>query len=267
MSNRLGKPVGPTPRCIFCGGQGLSGEHLWSKWMAPFVPKTPHDQSMEAWHKFTPRMEAVSATYKSARGHTTTRKLRRVCRKCNNGWMSFLDNAARPLLLPMMSGASVSLRRADQELIARWIMMKCMVFENNDRADAVTTAEQRQEFMRSRTIPGFTRINLFWCGEEPWRWQFHRHSAALDSPASALHPRAKNTHAFTVGVGDLVFFALQSFAADIEFRFEDGDSRRLWPVADEFLGWPPAVRAHPITIERVAGNFGQFLLGLGVADS
>ena len=50
-------------------------------------------------------------------------KVKRVCKSCNNGWMSRLENDVQPILRPMMtaSGGTISLSPNDQEVLARWI--------------------------------------------------------------------------------------------------------------------------------------------------
>lgn len=49
-------------------------------------------------------------------------KLRRVCKVCNNGWMSHLENEAKPLILSLMTRARTidSLDRGQRHLLARW---------------------------------------------------------------------------------------------------------------------------------------------------
>lgn len=175
--------------------------------------------------------------------------------------MSRLETAAKPYLLPMMSGQNVYLDRTAQKTVADWIALKCMVFENNRREDAATTPEQRQRFMISREIPAYTQIHLFRCGETPWDWQLHRHSANFTAspPPVPLHPRTKNAQSFTLGVGELLVYVLQTFAANIEFRFERIAARQIWPIVDDTVMWPPVLRATVEEAERLAGNIEEFI--------
>jgi hypothetical protein len=45
---------------------------------------------------------------------------RQVCKKCNNGWMSDLESRAKPVLTPLVQGASGYLDASDQATIAAW---------------------------------------------------------------------------------------------------------------------------------------------------
>ena len=264
MSSRQGRPTGPTPRCIFCDGASgspMSGEHLWSDWMSSFIPKGAHDSHIETWDTFNVMTQVAPTDLKHRHGHTTTRKLRRVCRSCNNGWMGDLEQLAKPHLSQMMSGQSTYMDADAQKNVVNWITLKGMVFENNRREDAATTLEQRQRFMTDREIPAYTQIHLFRCGETPWDWQFHRHSASfIASPTPVpLHPRTKNAQSFVLGVGELLFYVLQAFAADIEFRFERVAARQVWPPVDAIVMWPPVMRATRDEAEHLAANMEEFI--------
>jgi hypothetical protein len=239
----------------------MSGEHLWPDWMGEFIPKGPNDSHLETWDTFDFMTPKGPTEVKTARGHATTRKIRRVCKKCNNEWMNHIDDNVKPYVLPMMYGQNVSLNTDAQKAVVDFIALKCMVFENNRREDAATTLEQRQAFMNDRVIPAYTQIHLFCCGETPWDWQFHRHSAnAIKSPPpDPLHPRMKNIQTFAIGIGGLLVYVLQAFAADVEFRFERIAARQLWPLVDEVLTWPPVLRATAAEAERIAENMSEFI--------
>jgi hypothetical protein len=48
--------------------------------------------------------------------------LRRICEPCNNGWMSRLEERAKPLMEPLMEGTTKleSLNEEQRQLLARW---------------------------------------------------------------------------------------------------------------------------------------------------
>ena len=47
MIERTAKPVESQGRCIFCGGTGLSKEHIWSDWLKSLIPR--NDAHGEYW--------------------------------------------------------------------------------------------------------------------------------------------------------------------------------------------------------------------------
>ena len=75
-------------RCFFCGGKGLSKEHVWPRWMAKYLPvqqgfgqfyvRTMSDE--RALERIQPR--------KALSHEITSLTARVVCEPCNNQWMS-----------------------------------------------------------------------------------------------------------------------------------------------------------------------------------
>jgi hypothetical protein len=239
----------------------MSKEHLWPEWMAPFIPKGANDIHRETWDTYDVVTPVRPTQITDRQGHVTTKKLKKVCISCNNGWMSRIEDHAKPYLLPMMYGQGINLDVRAQKAVIDWIVLKCMVFENNRREDAATTLGQRARFMDLREIPTYTQIHIFKCGESPWDWQFHRHSAGMTSvsPPTPVHPRVKNTQTFAIAVGHLLIYVLQAFAADIEFSFERIAARQIWPPIDNVVTWPAPLTCTAFEAERIAENMTEFI--------
>ena len=66
-------------------------------------------------------------------GEPQSGRLRVVCASCNNGWMSDLQQEAKPHLLPLIKGETYLLHRNDQKTLAAWIAMFAMVAEHVDK--------------------------------------------------------------------------------------------------------------------------------------
>ena len=78
--------------CIFCGGAALTREHVWPAWFLKEHAKTPVVMERTGSRTVTLPMATLQLV------------LRRVCASCNNEWMSRLENAAKPLLSPVIRG-------------------------------------------------------------------------------------------------------------------------------------------------------------------
>lgn len=53
-----------------------------------------------------------------------------VCPSCNNTWMSTIDEAAKPILLPMMEGRNVTLSGSDLRTVAEWVQLKGILWDH-----------------------------------------------------------------------------------------------------------------------------------------
>ena len=122
-------------RCIFCGKRPLTKEHIFPKWLAPYIPKTMENyQNVKTiFHKD----RADTATKKRA-GNPHSWSVKCVCKKCNNERMGTLQERVKPILLPMIKGEKVKIEKADQHVMASWVAMATMCAEFRARTGSNT---------------------------------------------------------------------------------------------------------------------------------
>ena len=104
--------------CIFCGGGPVTKEHVWSERILQRFKTT----SVVAERTGTTPLRYTSRTIKLT--------ISVVCRTCNNGWMSAIENAVMQVLIPMIGGEPTILDAERQLVLARWTTLKAMVFEH-----------------------------------------------------------------------------------------------------------------------------------------
>lgn len=107
-------------KCIFCGGAPLTREHIWPLWLASELPSDELTTFTFERAGMEPRVWEAPAT-------STT--VRTVCAKCNNGWMSALENRASDLLTPLVRGEAVRLGRPSQHVIAGWALKTAVILD------------------------------------------------------------------------------------------------------------------------------------------
>jgi hypothetical protein len=95
---------------------------------------------------------------RTRQGSTFTKKIRVVCQSCNNGWMSRLENATKPILLKLVQGEPTVLDREQQTLLAQWIALKVKITEWNRPLEAFIPKEDRRAFMDNRIIPPYLEM-------------------------------------------------------------------------------------------------------------
>jgi hypothetical protein len=86
--------------CIFCGEQGsISKEHFWPEWVAPHIRAGEAGSNVSEFHAAEGK-NAPSLQRRSERpGDVVTKKIRAVCERCNNGWMSEVESNVKPTIL------------------------------------------------------------------------------------------------------------------------------------------------------------------------
>lgn len=141
------------PVCRFCGNAApLNREHLFPDWLRQALPpatkstyvRRKGDGTIDRWRSFS---------------HNTT--VRIACYPCNGGWMSAIEGAAAPLLLPKILNASPGVF-AGQELaaVATWIYLKSLVIQSTTAPAVAPIAYYHDLFATRAPRPG----TFLWLG-------------------------------------------------------------------------------------------------------
>jgi hypothetical protein len=196
-------------RCIFCGGRGLTKEHVWPKWLRSVL-----DPSMTTpRHFYSTSGFGRRRTVTHRSGSIESRRMRIVCERCNTGWMSRLQNNAKGRLLPLIRGQHISLTGTDHKILAAWSMMFTMIIEFLDPTTLATTQRERMEFSR---IPVPNDNWMVWFGiADDFPWAFHHYGwlierdddgiarIDLSKPPSMVTPNC-NSQSTAIRVGKLL---------------------------------------------------------------
>ena len=112
--------------CVFCGATGsgvVTREHVLPDWLNKHVV-IPSDVGLESW-----RTSGQLIENRERRGKLFARNPWIACKRCNNGWMSRLEERAIPLLKPMLDGRAVTLGFWDQATLAAWAVKTCLALQ------------------------------------------------------------------------------------------------------------------------------------------
>ena len=241
-------------RCIFCERPGaLTAEHVWGDWVKQYVPRfgNKHTQA----RVFVPKPgEPAPPTVKIRAGDTIDSAPEIVCSDCNSGWLSGIQNRAKPYLIPLFEGRSCVLDAVAQRAVVSWITMATMTaeFSNNDQAYVGVPQADRSWFMRAQTVPKGWAI---WIGrhkivDQAYRW-IHLSFPILDTedlPAVVSdNDRIPNSQTTKFTIGELFFFSFSSLPGIPEGWNWQNTPRarnrleRLFPQTHMTIFWPPMV--------------------------
>jgi hypothetical protein len=139
-------------KCLFCGA-ALAGvrarEHVFPRWLlrrrgaerSSFCVQWTSDVSGEKFGERTQSMESLVAG--------------RVCKACNNGWMSRLEQAVDDYLVELMDAnrTLTSLSRSEGEDLARWAVKTAFAYRSADIAPTLVEARHARELAEGRMPP------------------------------------------------------------------------------------------------------------------
>ncbi len=219
-------------KCVFCGREGASREHVWKRsWFGEVLPTADEGEWVHSYE------EGDDARIWHNRELDVV--VKGPCESCNNGWMNELDDAARPLVDPMILAQHVQLSPANQALLATWTAKIAMMLDLA-RAEPAVLPEQRHWLYEKREPPPNALIWLAAVADDDVRINYPRYTIGQRNEGS-------------VGVNDvkhyLVAFRVRHFAAKVviprlplDFSFVGNQARfvvSIWPTNPSSVSWPP----------------------------
>ena len=120
-------------RCIFCrSSDRLTDEHIWGDWTKTYVERASKKHAFQDIRIPKPGVHKLAENRLRA-GDPLISKVRIVCAKCNSGWMSQIQERAKPFLVHLFKGQFHALNRRAQTAIAAWVAMATMTGEHLPR--------------------------------------------------------------------------------------------------------------------------------------
>lgn len=141
--------------CIFCARRADSDEDVIPKW----IPRLLKQQERERVRMRTSRFG--HEPHEQLTGESI-QKVGNVCSTCNNGWMSRLEEDAKPIMMPMMLGNPLTLTASQQERVTTWMTKTAMMYESMATGEVLYNSLDRHHFMKTDSPLGATSV---WLGQ------------------------------------------------------------------------------------------------------
>ena len=236
-------------KCIFCGGEPTTKEHVWPRWSHRYLPKVK-----KKWHALhaVEHLDRTDIEIVKHAGDPLDWQVKCVDEKCNNGWMRQLEDAARPIMLPLMNGTQspIFLGRRQKETLAAWIALKTIIQEYAPRASKIAHRSQLKRLWQKKLAPD--RTWKIWIASYDGRaantlWTAHPMLIVPDSVAARRKSRRAtyfNSEAATYVIGQLFIHLVRSPHEGLvrKFRFHPDVAVKLltiWPLSGFDAKWPP----------------------------
>lgn len=222
---------------------------LWLKAYFPRDEHTTHTEAYISWPKNVITRSPIDLR-KLRQGHTGSKTLRVVCRPCNNGWLSSLEDWANRALPPLIvGGRRCSLLPEGQKKLASWAAKTTMVASRSRPRPNEITQEERTFLMENGKPPD----NWFvWIGTyQGVEWRdlviFQSRSALSPTPFCDPDFAPYYVQATTFGIGHILFCVVSSSFPGINEHFlgkETAGFVQIWPPQPRSVLWPTARILH-----------------------
>lgn len=223
----------------------MSKEHIFGLWLKELFPRdanTTHISARISWPKKLISSAPIDRR-EHGQGHSGSKKLRVVCKKCNTSWMSKLEAWAKTALPPMIIGRRCNLVPSGQMGLATWAAKTAMVAEYFEpRGDSITQ-EERTWLMGNRKPPAgwFVWIGSYRGTDWGNLTIFQSRAALSPTPVRSPDVAPYYIQATTFGLGHTLFCVLSSSLPDIGNNFagvEPFGLVQIWPPQPRSILWP-----------------------------
>jgi hypothetical protein len=224
----------------------------------------------------SPLRQSPAREIRRQQGTMTTIKVKIVCQKCNNEWMSEIVDKAKPIVRSLLLGKSMVINPTQQRELATWIALCCITAEYLPGNDIVVPASHRRYLFRHHRPP--EEFSIF-IGHFSGRKhdQFYRQRAyylreSLNSlPNSSVPVEFEDAGPFNTIESIFILAAILSYTfmttssprnsvtfetwANPDILIRIWPPRRFWPFPAKRVIWPPETSIDDSTIEPLTDAF------------
>lgn len=266
-SSARGKSKRPQGRCVFCRGRELTKQHIWPKWLKKInQPEVTSHSQVKVSATYVAGAPAVRA--KTHQGHSGSRTARKVCKKCNNGWIERLEERIRHPVTSLMAGKPIVLESGTQRDVAAWITLVTMMVEFTDPPSLASPRTDYIRFYESGHPPDHWKVWLARHGGGSPGDHVVRHFGMQLSefPDVRVEDHKCDTQVTTFVIGHL---CAHSFCSSVISGVGDDDYAlsdlpQIWPSTGEAMDW---ARVHQLTDRGVISLASALVRGIPRAPS
>lgn len=220
--------------CKFCGAIGNdSKEHVFAVRLQEYLKISGKELYMQVGDKI--ERQLIFGNH----------KIRGVCKACNTGWMSDLESAVWPILIPMIEDKPLGLLATDQvENLILWIFKTALTMNASAIKRIVPDEHYRKVY--NRTIPAgvciaIARLNEAveiptWIQDQNWI------GANAYFSLENIEKQLSQTYRIVLGIGHFAF-RIHYFPFDSIPLFPLEDGVRFidrWHPMQPPIQWPPS---------------------------
>lgn len=219
----------------------MSKEHLWPDWLRNYILTNHDDRNISELHVGEGKSPRRLQNRTERQGNVITKKIRVVCQTCNNGWMSCLEEAVKPILVGLIREDRTPLHKEQINALSLWTAVKTIVGEHAQSNVALTPTTDRHQVYCDGVVPHYFRIYAGLHSSET-KAAYVRHSTTVSrswkGPNPPLPPEInRNIQSVSFLVGPLLLHVIAARVADfsIDETFSFKGLAKLWPSTLEQL--------------------------------
>lgn len=236
--------------CLFCPNRADSAEHVYPQWMSRRYLNGAGQRA-----SFTMRFGGLFPE----RVTRTLNQTVKVCSQCNNGWMSRLEEDAKPLLEKLATGQPLALLEADQAAVSKWLCKNAVLHDHLQPSHQRLVAPEQRAEVASGHLPDGWQVHLgmiddgdsTWShtmgAQIVWQWDDGSHRGKCQLHTTAWERMVAQVLVHTLDVTPTFDALLGGSAFSVQIAPWHGVT--AWPPPTAFTSDWLEVVSHPATRE------------------
>lgn len=231
-------------KCIFCGRDDLTKEHIFPNWLNRYFKKNTSITN-------TLSLKDNSKIWKSNILNST---LKVVCRSCNNGWMSSIESTAIKIIDWMgIKGQGINLTNSQKQILSVWATKTIYVMCQLKFGSKTIPVEHYKYFYQHKTPSPGTAIFIGY-REKAIQSKDNQFSGFHITKLKRVHVKdpldlpfleeqmklGKHFYLASLAIGylSLVLVSHDFAETDILGKLSGGYIQMIWPLEGEKVRWP-----------------------------
>lgn len=183
---------------------------------------------------------SVEPNFRARRPPVTDLRVKAVCRDCNTGWMSRLEESVRPLLTQLIAGQATQLDDEAKTLLALWAFKTAGMFQMDDPQTRAITFTALRAARHSMTPPPGTTVHMFRARTLTNAMRLSNEGITVSHRVDPTPPTRSNVSS-TILLAERVGFAvLYEGRPGLTMALHKPGLTRIWPLSGKALSWPPS---------------------------
>ena len=183
--------------CIYCGEEGTSKEHVWPRWIRKHaatvmkVDPANFQAYVASWEREGSEPRHVLRKKGNSRLSLT---IQHPCEDCNNGWLHDLEDAAIPIVKPMIEGKKTLLSEAEVRILRAWATKTALHFLYDGQetwSHPIPPHLATQLYQGRHNYSPVQDVQVWSAIYSPLRLFLYRHMSAL---GYGVHPETGEKH-------------------------------------------------------------------------
>lgn len=212
--------------CVFCGNTELTREHIFAQWLLDELNIRKVKMGMQHYTFYGYKISERPLTPNSLINGL-------VCRECNNGWLSQIEDRVKSILVAILKYPSfelITLLKEQHNLLSLWTFKTAMILNHASNYRKIIPKRHFRYIYKHRRIPeNVTVLMGITKNKAELDWVQSQGVMHVGNVSIANDPRYRDIYKITIQIDHLLLKVIYSPFYDYKYDHKENDHLMLYP--------------------------------------